>query len=69
MDIEFRVCPMCNGYGVRDSGVNCKECGGRGRGGLHGTGTIGSGEIMYDRDTGQRLTTKDLIDRMSLPEQ
>lgn len=43
-EIEFRVCPNCSGYGVRDNGKNCKTCGGSGSGGLHSTnGCIGSG--------------------------
>jgi hypothetical protein len=67
MDIEFRECPCCGGYGVRDNGDNCTECGGVGRGGLNGPGTIGSGEIMFDKATGDRITVADLVKRHSNP--
>lgn len=59
-DIEFRTCPHCAGYGVRDNGQNCTTCGGKGRGGLLGNGTIGSGEVMYDKATGRRITAAEL---------
>lgn len=61
MDIEFRVCPDCKGYGVLDNGNNCVTCGGCGKGGLLGGGDIGSGEIMIDRATGRQITVADLI--------
>lgn len=53
VEIDFRECPNCGGYGVRDNGDNCTTCGGVGRGGLRsGPGScIGSGEIMVDRQT------------------
>ena len=61
MDIEFKTCPDCFGYGVLDSGRNCKTCGGKGSGGLNSAdGCIGSGEVMYDRKTGLRVTAPDL---------
>jgi len=60
LKIEFRECPKCNGYGVLDNGNNCRECGGRGRGGLLGDGVIGSGEIMFDSKTGARITNEQL---------
>jgi hypothetical protein len=53
---------MCGGYGVRDDGSNCVTCGGEGRGGLRGGGTIGSGEIMIDRDTGRTITAAELVE-------
>lgn len=57
MQIDFKTCPHCGGYGVRDNGRNCTTCGGVGTGGLHGAGgTIGSGEVMYDKATGRRVT-------------
>ncbi|MCZ4340145.1 hypothetical protein O4H52_00905 [Sphingomonadaceae bacterium G21617-S1] len=34
LQIDFRECPHCGGYGVRDNGDNCRTCGGVGRGGL-----------------------------------
>ncbi|MFA5525786.1 MAG: hypothetical protein WC992_03080 [Acholeplasmataceae bacterium] len=62
MAIEFRTCPKCNGYGVLDSGKNCINCGGRGRGGLNSTdGCIGSGEVMFDTLTGRRVTAAELV--------
>lgn len=27
---HLSVCPMCQGYGIRDSGARCKTCGGCG---------------------------------------
>jgi len=64
MDIEFRMCPHCAGYGVRDSGKNCTTCGGIGSGGLTTLGTpgniIGSGELLFDRKTGRQISLKEL---------
>jgi hypothetical protein len=61
MEIEFRTCPLCSGYGVLDSGRNCRECGGSGTGGLRSTnGIIGSGELMFDKATGRRITYEEL---------
>ena len=65
--IVFRTCPECHGYGVRDSGKNCTTCGGNGRGGLLGSGTIGSGEIMLNEQTGERVTAAQLA-RMLKPD-
>ena len=51
---DFRECPSCGGYGVRDNGRNCKTCGGSGSGGLRsGNGRIGSGEIIIEKETGR----------------
>lgn len=62
-EIDFRTCPNCNGYGVRDNGKNCVTCGGVGSGGLHSTdGRIGSGEIMIDKKTGRQVTLKEFTD-------
>lgn len=63
MEIDFRTCPHCSGYGVRDNGKNCVTCGGVGTGGLLGAGTIGSGEVMYDKATGRRVTVAELAKR------
>lgn len=56
--IDFRECPDCGGYGVRDNGDNCVTCGGVGRGGLNsGPGhCIGSGELVIDRETRRVLS-------------
>ena len=54
-EFDFKRCPSCGGYGVHDNGNNCRTCGGRGKGGLHGTGTIGSGEIIIETATGRRV--------------
>ncbi|WP_314324407.1 hypothetical protein [Comamonas aquatica] len=62
MQLDFRTCHHCGGYGVRDNGHNCTTCGGVGTGGLLGTGTIGSGELMYDKATGRRVTAAELAD-------
>lgn len=48
MPIDFRECPVCNGYGIKDNGETCKEC-------------KGSGERMFDRETGRQITHKELI--------
>lgn len=61
MNIVFRECPQCSGYGVCDNGMNCKHCGGKGRGGLLGNDQMGSGEIMIDMDTGCQITSKELV--------
>lgn len=55
---RFLTCPKCNGYGVRDNGRNCSSCGGVGSGGLQ-SGRIGSGEIIVDVTTGQKVSLKD----------
>ena len=46
--VEFRECPVCWGYGIKDSGSTCRTCG-------------GSGELMYDKETGRRMTRRELI--------
>ena len=58
LQIDFRECPHCGGYGVRDNGDNCRTCGGVGRGWLRsGPGSsIGSGEIMIERGSGRIVT-------------
>jgi len=48
MKIEFKECPLCNGYGITDSGRKCRECN-------------GSGELMFDKETGRQITHKELI--------
>lgn len=63
--IDLRECPKCHGYGVLDNGNNCRECGGKGRGGLLGDGVIGSGEIMVDSKTGARITSEQLAKFLS----
>jgi len=45
--IQFRECPGCGGYGIRDSGATCKKCG-------------GSGELMFDENYNP-VTRRDLI--------
>ncbi len=62
-DIDFRECPYCGGYGVRDNGDNCVTCGGVGRGGLRSPpgSIIGSGEIMVDRQTRRILTREEFM--------
>ncbi|HEV7298713.1 MAG TPA: hypothetical protein VGN72_05050 [Tepidisphaeraceae bacterium] len=64
MNIEFRECPHCGGYGVRDNGDNCVTCGGVGTGGLRsGPGSnIGSGDIMFDRDSGRYIDAAELVE-------
>lgn len=57
MNIDFKECPKCHGYGVLDNGMNCTNCGGHGRGGAG----RGSGEVMIDRDTGFLVTSADLV--------
>ena len=50
----FNECRRCAGYGVRDNGNNCTNCGGSGTGGLHSTnGCIGSGEVITETATGR----------------
>jgi hypothetical protein len=58
LQIDFRECPHCGGYGVRDNGDNCRTCGGVGRGGLRSRpgSNIGSGEIMIERGSGRIVT-------------
>ena len=51
-EFNFRECPRCSGYGVRDSGANGRTCGGRGRAGSR-TGGLGSGEIIIETATGR----------------
>lgn len=50
MEVDFRECPKCHGYGIKDNGSTCRECG-------------GSGERMFDKETGRRITLKDLINK------
>lgn len=56
-EFDFRECPRCGGYGVRDDGANCVTCGGSGSGGLLSrNGSIGSGEIIVERSTGRLVS-------------
>lgn len=65
LEIDFRECPNCGGYGVRDDGKNCTTCGGVGGGGLRGGlwsrpgDMIGSGEIMVERGTGRIVSLEE----------
>lgn len=53
-EYEFRECPHCGGYGIRDNGRNCVTCGGSGTHGLRSRdGVIGSGEIIIERASGR----------------
>jgi hypothetical protein len=66
-EFDFRICPKCNGFGVRDTGRNCKNCGGSGSHGLHSTdGVIGSGEIIIERATGRTLTVREFLERSTV---
>lgn len=59
-EYDFRECPKCGGYGVRDNGRNCVTCGGTGSNGLRSTdGIIGSGEIIIERGTGRIVSRKE----------
>jgi len=51
MDIEFRECPRCYGYGIKDSGAKCNFC-------------AGSGDAMYDKKTGHRITPSQYLKRI-----
>lgn len=67
-DYDFRTCPRCNGYGVRDDGRNCANCGGVGTVGLRSTdGVIGSGEIIIERATGKQITHAEFAKRFAPP--
>lgn len=59
MNLDFKECPLCHGYGVLDDGRNCKECGGHGR----GPAGRGSGELLYDKETGRRVTVEEFVIR------
>jgi len=64
-DYTFRECPLCGGYGVRDNGVNCTNCGGSGTGGLYSeNGCIGSGDIIIETATGRQITHEEFSKRM-----
>lgn len=63
MDIEFKRCPKCAGYGILDNGTNCRTCGGHGKHG-NSAGCFGSGEIMFDKSTGRRITTREFCKLM-----
>jgi len=53
-EYTFKECTRCAGYGVRDNGHNCTNCGGSGTGGLNSTdGCIGSGEVIVESATGR----------------
>lgn len=72
LEIDFRECPHCGGYGVRDNGDNCVTCGGVGGGGLRGGlfsgpgSIIGSGEIMVERGTGRIVSLAEFNEAMGL---
>lgn len=64
-EYTFRTCPRCNGYGVRDNGYNCTNCGGSGTGGLHSTdGCIGSGDIIIEVATKREISHSEYMRRM-----
>jgi hypothetical protein len=64
-DYDFRTCPRCAGYGVRDNGRNCTNCGGSGSGGLNSTeGCIGSGDVIIERATGRQISHAEFTRRI-----
>jgi RecJ-like exonuclease len=64
-EYDFRTCPHCAGYGVRDNGNNCTTCGGKGRGGLFTEkGVIGSGEIIIEKATGRQISHAEFVRRV-----
>lgn len=64
-EYDFRTCPRCAGYGVRDNGHNCTNCGGSGSGGLNSTdGCIGSGDVIIERVTGRQISHAEFTRRM-----
>ena len=64
---EFRECPHCGGYGVRDNGRNCVTCGGSGSGGLRSQdGVIGSGEIIVEKATGRIIPSREFLQRITV---
>lgn len=65
-EFDFRECPSCGGYGVRDNGKNCVTCGGSGSNGLRSTdGIIGSGEVIIEVATGRRVSQKEFLKRVT----
>lgn len=58
-EFDFRTCPDCGGFGVRDNGRNCRPCGGSGSGGLRGSGVIGSGEIIIETASWRVVSPKE----------
>jgi len=65
--VDFRECPDCGGYGVRDNGDNCVTCGGVGRGGLSSPpgSCIGSGELIIDKATRLPLSHAEFMARVA----
>lgn len=64
-EYTFKDCRRCAGYGVRDDGKNCSNCGGSGTGGLHSTdGCIGSGEVIIETATGRVVSHAEFVERM-----
>lgn len=64
----FLECPRCAGYGVRDNGMNCTNCGGSGAGGLDSRdGVIGSGDIILERGSGRVIPYAEFAARMTRP--
>ncbi len=53
MQLDFKTCPKCNGYGILDNGKHCRTCGGSDQ-------SIGSGEVMFKKGTHERVTAKQL---------
>jgi RecJ-like exonuclease len=66
-EYDFQKCPRCHGYGVRDDGENCPNCGGKGSGGLRTQdGVIGSGEVIIERSTGRQIPHAEFARRTAL---
>ena len=64
-EYTFRACIPCAGYGVKDNGQNCTNCGGSGTGGLHSVdGCIGSGEVIVETATGRFISLAEFTERM-----
>lgn len=63
-EFSFRTCPLCQGYGVLDSGRNCTKCGGHGWGGLNGPGMIGCGDIIIENSTGDEISHAEFTRRV-----
>lgn len=65
-EFDFRQCPHCGGYGIRDNGRNCTTCGGKGTHGLRSRdGVIGSGEVIVERATGRLVSHVEFTKRVA----